>query len=53
LENNTYIDVPNNLASFLAFLSRSHPDLYEVIQAWTDLPEAVQRGILATVRSTQ
>jgi hypothetical protein len=45
-------NTPDVLASCLALVARTAPDLALVVERWDALPEAVRAGIVAMVRAT-
>jgi len=38
------------LARYLALLLQQHPDLKQIIENWSELPEPIKAGILAMVQ---
>ncbi|MHB1157330.1 MAG: hypothetical protein ACYC26_10900 [Phycisphaerales bacterium] len=42
-----------NWASHWAFLTQTHPDLADVLQAWPKLPAAIRKGIMAMIDAAE
>jgi len=40
----------NDLARYSALLLQQHPDLKQIIESWSEMPEPVKAGILAMVQ---
>jgi hypothetical protein len=48
----TYDYSQNDLASCLALLAQTRPELAKVVEAWDTLPDAVRAGMIAMVNAT-
>lgn len=46
-------DIEKRLAECLKYVATASPDLAIVIDAWSDLPEAIRVGILAIVKASR